>query len=112
MTAEEWQAIERARKALRLPERASMDEIKRSYRRLCKLHHPDAAADGQEGGSEQMYQITAAYELLMRYCNTCRFPLTREEAEEAGLDTYDPEDWWRVRFGQDLMWSSRKTRKR
>jgi len=112
MNAKEWQAIEQAREVLRLPEQASLAEIKRSYRRLSKQHHPDAAASGPEGASEQMYLITAAYELLMRYCNEYRFPLTREGAEEAGLDIYDPEDWWQVRFGQDLMWSTHKTRKR
>jgi len=111
MNAKEWQAIERAREVLRLPERASLAEIKRNYRRLSKQHHPDAAT-GPEGVNDQMYLITAAYELLMRYCNEYRFPLSREEAEDAGLDIYDPEDWWQVRFGQDLMWSDRKTRRR
>ncbi|MCL2790222.1 MAG: DnaJ domain-containing protein [Desulfobulbus sp.] len=113
MNAGEWQAIERAREVLRLPERASVTEIKRNYRRLCKQHHPDTAAtSGQEAVSEQMYRITAAYELLMRHCNEYRFPLTREEAGEAGPDIYDPEDWWQVRFGQDPLWSGRKTRRR
>jgi len=111
MNAKEWQAIERAREVLRLPERANLAEIKRNYRHLSKQYHPDAAA-GPEGASEQMYLITAAYELLMRYCNEYRFPLSREDAENAGLDIYDPEDWWQVRFGQDLMWSDRKTRRR
>jgi hypothetical protein len=45
----------------------------------------------------------------MRYCNEYRFPLKREEAE---VDLYDPEDWWRARFGQDPLWNSRKTRRR
>ncbi|MCL2340261.1 MAG: DnaJ domain-containing protein [Proteobacteria bacterium] len=112
MTADEWQAIERAREVLQLPERASLTEIKRSYRRLSKLHHPDTVAGDPEGASEQMYQITAAYEVLIRYCGEYRFPLKREEAENAGLDPYDPEDWWRARFGQDPLWNSRKPRRR
>jgi hypothetical protein len=55
-----------------------------------------------------MYRITAAYDLLMRYCSEYSFPLKREEAEAEGFDIYDPEDWWRVRFGQDPMWSGKK----
>ncbi len=57
-------------------------------------------------------QITAAYELLMRYCTEYRFPLRREGAGTEELDIYDPEDWWQARFGQDPMWSGRKTRRR
>ncbi|MCL2459077.1 MAG: J domain-containing protein [Desulfobulbus sp.] len=112
MNSKEWRAIEQAREVLRLPERASLAEIKRNYHRLSKLHHPDAAASGPEGASDQMYRITAAYELLMRHCNEYRFPLTREEAEEVGLDIHDPEGWWQARFGQDPLWSNRKTRRR
>jgi DnaJ-class molecular chaperone with C-terminal Zn finger domain len=115
MNAGEWQAIEQAREVLRLPERANLTEIKRSYRRLCKLYHPDhpdSTASGPESADKQMYLITAAYELLMRYCNEYRFPLKREEAEDAGFDIYDPEEWWQARFGQDLMWNGHKTRRR
>jgi len=107
---QEWEAIEQARSLLQLGDRATLNEIKRSYRRLSKLHHPDTAT--AVPSSEQMYRITAAYELLMRYCNDYRFPLQREELESEGLDPYDPEDWWQARFGQDPLWSGKKTRQR
>lgn len=110
MNRQEWEAIEQAKSLLQLGERATLHEIKRSYRRLSKLHHPDTATDGPS--SEQMYRITAAYDLLMRYCNDYRFPLQREELESEGLDPYDPEDWWQARFGQDPLWSGKKTRQR
>jgi hypothetical protein len=112
MNAKEWQAIEQAGEVLGLGERATLAEIKRSYRRLSKLHHPDAAESGAGGGSEQMYRITAAYELLMRYCSEYRFPLKREDGGGEQLDLYDPEDWWQARFGQDPLWSGKKTRRR
>lgn len=112
MNAKQWQAIEQAREVLGLGERATLTEIKRGYRRLCKLHHPDAAENGAAGDSEQMYRITAAYELLMRYCSEYRFPLKREQADGQELDIYDPEDWWQARFGQDPLWSGRKPRRR
>ena len=112
MNRQQWQAIEQARELLRLEDRATLTEIKRAYRRLSKLHHPDTAqiADGQSG--EQMVRITAAYELLLRYCNEYRFPLKREEGASEDLDVYDPEDWWQARFGQDPLWGGKKTRQR
>ncbi|MBV5317843.1 MAG: DnaJ domain-containing protein [Desulfobulbaceae bacterium] len=110
MNRQEWEALEQARELLQLGDRATLNEIKRSYRRLSKLHHPDTATGGS--CSEQMYRITAAYDLLMRYCNEFRFPLKREELESEGLDPYDPEDWWQARFGQDPLWGGKKTRQR
>lgn len=112
MNAKEWQAIEQAREVLGLGERATLAEIKRSYRRLSKLHHPDATEQAAGLSGEQMYRITAAYELLMRYCNEYRFPLKREGAGDEGLNIYDPEDWWQARFGEDPLWSGKKTRRR
>lgn len=110
MNRQEWEAIEQARVLLQLGERATLAEIKRNYRRLSKLHHPDIATG--EPGNEPMYRLTAAYDLLMRYCNDYRFPLRREELESEGLDPYDPEDWWQARFGQDPLWGGKKTRQR
>ena len=110
MNSKEWQAIEQAKNLLQLGDRATLSEIKRAYYHQSKLHHPDTA-EGEQS-DEQMYRITAAYELLMRYCAEYRFPLSREDAGENELDIYDPEDWWQARFGQDPMWSGRKTRRR
>lgn len=109
MNAKQWQAIEQARQILELPDRATLAEIKRNYHRLSKRHHPDAtgAADGGE-----MYRITAAYELLVQYCQEFAFPLRRDEAEAESGNALDPEEWWRSRFGQDPLWSGRPTRRR
>ncbi|MDY0391197.1 MAG: J domain-containing protein [Desulfobulbus oligotrophicus] len=112
MNAKQWQAIERARKVLGLGESATLAEIKRNYRRLSKLHHPDTAEIETAGDSDTMYRITAAYELLLQYCSEYRFPLHREEEEQDALDMYDPEDWWRARFGRDPVWNGKKKRNR
>jgi molecular chaperone DnaJ len=56
---------------LEVPANASAEEIKRSYRRLAKQHHPDtqtsaspqAAADAA-ANSERIREINAAYEVL------------------------------------------------
>ena len=110
MKRTEWRAIEEAVELLGLGDRATQAEIKRAYHRMSKLYHPDAGGSSARDSNEQMYRITAAYDLLMRYCSEYSFPLKREEAEAEGFDIYDPEDWWRVRFGQDPMWSGKKKR--
>ncbi len=100
MNDTQWQALEQARQTLQLGERASLSEIKQAYHRLCKLYHPDIA-DAQQASRQMMYALTAAYELLSNYCSEYRFPLTRSEGREV-VDLYDPEEWWRDRFGEDV----------
>ena len=112
MNSKDWQAIEQARVLLHLGERATLAEIKRAYYQQSKLHHPDTAQPDDNDASGQMYKITAAYELLMRYCHDYRFPLHRPEAPGEEYDIYDPEEWWQARFGQDPLWSGKRTRKR
>lgn len=102
MNRKEWQQLDRARKLLKLGEKATLDEIKRAYHRLCKQYHPDVVGEG-EGNEEQMYQLTAAYELLMRYCKEYRFPL-----KAGDNDIYDAEDWWMDRFGNNPMWGMKR----
>nr|WP_240194714.1 DnaJ domain-containing protein [Desulfobulbus rhabdoformis] len=105
VNSKEWQAIEKAAKVLGLNDRATLGEIKRAFHRLSKLYHPDTGGDAN---GEKMYVITAAYETLTRYCDSYRYPLKRENAGEDDLDIYDPEDWWRARFGQDPLWGGKK----
>jgi DnaJ-class molecular chaperone len=46
---------------LGVPDRANTAEIKRAYRRLARLHHPDLNAQAQEA---QMRRLNEAYEIL------------------------------------------------
>ncbi len=104
MTRKEWEAISTARDILGLGEAATRAEIKRAYHRLSKKYHPDTSGDKTEKKeSDIMYKITAAHDLLMRYCDQFRFPLQANER-----DDYDVEDWWMDRFGQDPLWGKQK----
>jgi curved DNA-binding protein CbpA len=49
-------------RTLGLPAGASVDEIRRAYRKLAKTHHPDSAG---EGALPRFLAIQAAYEMLM-----------------------------------------------
>ena len=43
---------------------ASKEEIKRSYRKLAKRHHPDLNKDNQKEAEEKFKEISEAYEVL------------------------------------------------
>ena len=105
MNKKEWQAIDRARELFKLDDRATLGEMKRAYHRMCKKYHPDRAGDSDKD-SDIMYRLTEAHELLMRYTDEYRFPLTPGDG-----DIYDAEDWWMDRFGQDPLWSNGKRRR-
>ena len=104
MTRKEWQAIVRARKILGLGDKASLAEIKKAYHRLSKKYHPDTQQGRDGTDREMMYKLTEAYNLLMRYCDSYRFPLVPPEGH-----IYDAEDWWMDRFGQDPLWGRRRS---
>lgn len=103
MTGEEWQAIDAARQLLNLGERATVGEIKRSYRQMCKRHHPDIAGDASVEDAALIRQLTRSYDLLMRYCTEYRIPFYPEDV--AGLAA---EDWWMDRFGRDPLWGKKE----
>jgi len=103
MNRKEWQAIEEAKKLLGLGEKATQGEMKRAYYSLSKKHHPDTAEQNHSSDEDMMSRLTDAYNLLMRYCDEYRFPLSKPDG-----DIYDAEDWWMDRFGQDPLWSRRK----
>ncbi len=106
MNKKEWQAIEKARELFKLGDKATLGEMKRAYHRMCKQYHPDKSTDNDPNG-EIMYQLTEAYDLLMRYAEQYRFPLS------PGVhDVYDAEEWWMDRFGEDPLWSQGKRKRR
>lgn len=103
MTREEWQEIDEARQLLNLGERATLGEIKRAYRKLCKRHHPDTAGDESMEDAAMIRKLTRGYDLLMRYCDQFRIPLAPGDG-----DGIDPEDWWMDRFGRDPLWGKKE----
>ncbi|XOV67617.1 MAG: DnaJ domain-containing protein [Fluviicola sp.] len=64
-------AVQLACKILGVSEHASKEEIKKAYRDLVKLHHPDRFAtqpeEHQELAEERFIEIQKAYEVLERY---------------------------------------------
>jgi hypothetical protein len=91
----EFEDLKEALDVFSLTGKASLQEIKARHRALVKRHHPDA------GGSEndRIWQINAAYQILLAYCRDYRFSFSREEFLEQR-----PEERLRQQFAQDPIW--------
>ncbi len=93
-----WEKIRWARSVLGLAEEASFHEIQNAYRRACKKHHPDLeSAEFASKNSDRMREINEAYGILRDYIFHLRVRLTKDAFED---NRFDPERWWRERFGQ------------
>lgn len=95
--------IAEARKLLGLPERASMAEIKTAYRELLKQWHPDRGSGDPAECNAMTGKITAAYQVILRYCSQYKYSFSHEELERYQSD----QDWWTDRFGSDPVWGKR-----
>lgn len=95
-----YDEITAARILLELPERASMAEIKASYRKLIRKWHPDKCKKTPQACKEMSARINAAYKLIMAYCEEYRFSFSEEEVLEHATE----QDLWVERFGKDSSW--------
>jgi len=80
--------IREALETLGLPPMVTRQEIRRRYRHLARLHHPD-----RQGAGEEMARINQAYELLMEYVEQFRFRFDEEE-----MARYYPEGQYTHQF--------------
>ncbi|MCD6413536.1 MAG: DnaJ domain-containing protein [Elusimicrobia bacterium] len=94
--------LKEARSLLKLPEEASLNEIRNAYRRLAKKYHPDRCPDSDKRKCEErIKKINKAYETVLGFCAEYKFPLCdsetpkqkkRKEYREHLKRFYD--GWW------------------
>lgn len=90
------QAILEARDELGLGSDASLKEIKDSYIRLAKKHHPDKNPQEMRAECEKRMQtINQAYELILIYTQNYRYSFDKETVEK-NANFFK---WWFGRFG-------------
>lgn len=94
--------IDRARRVLGLEQRASIEDIRAAYRRLSKRYHPDAG-ESDSDDSRAFREVHDAYRLLLSYCQQYQFSFIPEEVK-----SFDPEEWWFRRFGENIRPRARK----
>lgn len=73
--------VDKARKTMQLPEKASWEQIKASYRKLILTHHPDRNPDSPRA-EECCKDVVAAYEIVSAYCQSFQnFGERRKQSE-------------------------------
>ncbi len=95
-----YERITEARKLLEVPERATMKEIKSSYRHMLRTWHPDTCGEPKEICEQMTARIIAAYEMIIAYCDHYRFSFSKQEVR----NHLSGDEWWSERFGMDPVW--------
>ncbi|MGQ9841988.1 MAG: J domain-containing protein [Spirochaetota bacterium] len=98
-----YQEIEQAARLLELGERASLQQVKNSYRKLMHQWHPDHCKEDKQLCDEMTKKITQAYKLLIAFCNSYTIPFNKQQWSNE-LDDEDPETFWKRKFGSDPHW--------
>jgi len=95
-----FQKISWARQTLDLPESATMEEIKKNFRRLIAKWHPDKCRKKKEKCHEMTEAILLANKIICDYCTQYKFSFSKEE-----INKYiSKEEWWFNKFGADPIW--------
>lgn len=98
----DFKQIDESRKILELGETATLREIKRAYREMAKIYHPDKCKKREKKECEgRMKEINRAYKLLMEYCESYRYSFTQKDVE----DFYSK---YMRGFEEDWMWGPGK----
>ena len=97
-----YQKITEARQLLELPESATMEQIKSSYRTMLSKWHPDKSVENQKQCNEMTQKIVAAYQMILAYCNQYQYSFSEDVVNRH----LSPEEWWFERFGNDPLWGN------
>ena len=97
-----YQTINEARMVLELPETATIEQIKKNYRRLMNRWHPDHCNDSSEKCEKMARKITEAYRIILYYCSNYSYSFSRKEVEKY----LSEEEWWYKRYGTDPIWGN------
>lgn len=82
----DFKQIDEARKILGLDERATLDEIKGSYRELAREYHPDTCKGDPELCAEMAKKINHAKDILLAYCSGYRYSFKEKDVKINSLD--------------------------
>ncbi len=97
----DYKKIERARKILNLPEKASISSIKKAYYELTKKYHPDKCEEKSNNSKickEKMQEIAEAYKILIKYCENYPISFKSEDIKKG-----EPEFDYLKKFYPDFI---------
>ena len=99
-----YEDILNAKDILKLPDQATMAEIKKQYRCLIRQWHPDTCLENSARCDEMTKKIVDSYRLISVYCSQYKYSFAKEDVEKYLTD----EEWWLEMFGSDPLWGSKK----
>ncbi len=96
--------IYKAAKILKIPERATMREIREQYRKLARKWHPDNCKDEREVCENKIKEIVRAYRLVMDYCRNYQYSFKKDEIIQSLPSKNRYREEWIKQFGNDPLW--------
>ena len=98
----DFRNIDKARRALKLGEAATIPEIKEAYRKLSLKYHPDKCRENDKKKCEKKFrEINNAHETLIEHCLNYKFHFREIEEKETVKDRETREHmkrfydgWW------------------
>ena len=88
----DFREIGEARKILGLEETATLEEIKKAYKRLALKYHPDRCKDEKKKECEESFKkITHANDILMAYCAGYTYSFKEKDVKKNTMnkETYE-----------------------
>ncbi|MFC1645829.1 DnaJ domain-containing protein [Candidatus Omnitrophota bacterium] len=83
----DFKQIDEARQILGLEEDVTLEEIKKTYRKLSFKYHPDKCKDDKKKECEEAFKkISNANELLMSYCAGYRYSFKEKDVKRNTMD--------------------------
>jgi len=88
-----------------LPEKASIELIKKNYKQLAKQWHPDKCKGKPEKCKKRMQEINEAFATIVAYCDNYGVSFEKEAFEKQDVFA-DYGEWWSKQFGNDPIWGN------
>jgi len=100
----DFKQINEARKLLGLEEEVTLEEIKKTYRKLAFEYHPDKCKDEKKKECEEMFKkISHANDILMSYCAGYRYSFKEKDVKK---NTMDKEFYEHLKRFYDGWWGN------
>ena len=81
-----YEEIDKARRLLGLSEFASLEDIKKTYRKKSFLYHPDRSDRENVQDEEMMKRLNQSYKVLLDYCSQYKYSFKEEDVDRAYSD--------------------------
>ncbi len=85
-----YEKFQEALDILDISSRVSYAELKKRYRKISKIYHPDMP----EGDAKKFKEINEAYKIVNEYMQNFRFRLDEEEFYEQNPFSRKSKDWF------------------